>query len=158
MKIITPKISASFTHLPSMVNYLQGNDYFKQKFLERVSALPGRPDQSNAPWSTIAIELDKVLSKEIHFSFYREWRPIIRKTVISHASNKNKINYNTAFNYVSTRSQADWLENFFHESTHLADQVSIFSFSHKRQSDILTAPFIAGTEAKKLFLEIGHLK
>lgn len=152
MRIHSDKIPTSYTYLPDLVPVLnmRGHEALHEIFA-RLYRMDGKPDSSNATYKQIANELMNLSGACVFFKFYYSKNILFGGDVISHASNKNRVNYNKRFRGVKTFSHEDWFANFFHELTHLADQNSPFTFGHKDQKDENSAPEVVGRIAREVF-------
>lgn len=155
MHIRSPKIPMKFTNLPILAEFLNSSD--GQDLLTEVRSQLAKssrkPNNSNATFAQISDEIGKVASGLIWFEFYSSLNIFVGHNVISYAHRGHTVLYNTRFHSLEEFTLADWIENFFHELTHLADQESHLTFGHKSQKDKLAAPFIVGAIAKAIFLE-----
>lgn len=154
MKINSEKIPLKFKTLPEFVVIISNHgERLLSEVRIRLRALEGMPSSSNASFSMIADELEVFHQNYVNFKFYGSRNPFSGKNVISHATNGFEINYNTRFHAAETFAVVDWVANFFHELTHLADQRSKFSFGHDGQNDYNAAPMVVSRIARKVFQE-----
>lgn len=154
MKIVTLKIPVNMKNLPLLVDFINKNGTkFLNYLIADLEKLEGYPDNSNATYKMIAADLKKEFTYSwINFVFYRSKNPFWGKNVISHATNGNTINYNTRFHSDESFTLVDWLCNYFHEISHLADQRSVYSYDHKDQSQYNAAPMVVSRMARVIYL------
>ena len=154
MRIKSEKIPVKMTYLPETLKFLNehGTGMLKLICLE-LEKMDGKPSNSNATFKDIAKELVSFYHSELWFYFYCSKNPFIGHDVISHANKYVCINYNTRFHGAGSFNVVDWVANFFHELTHLADQSSPFSFGHKNQKDENAAPMVVGRIARIVYKE-----
>lgn len=152
MKIVSSKIPMKMKALPELYLFLNNHGQkFTIELADILEKIQKPADSSNATWKQIAAEIEDCSWRTIRFDFYFSKNPFVGHNVISHARNMT-VNYNTRFHSCSTLILPDWIDNFFHEATHLADQNSPLSFGHRDQKDKGAAPFIVGSMARQLYL------
>jgi hypothetical protein len=154
MNIYAEKIPLKFSNLPETVVLLKkhGSEAL-DIVMGRVAELGGKPSSSNATFEIISKDLYAPIRNVIIFKFYNSPNPFTGHNVISNAENGYQINYNHRFHSVSNFKVRHWFCNFFHEWTHLADDLSPFHFGHKNQKDKKAAPFIVAEIAGQVFDE-----
>jgi hypothetical protein len=153
MNILSQKIPMKFTHLPGLLSLMSGHgsDFTNEVIKELLKTKDKIPASSNATYAHVASGLFEVASEDIYFRFYTSKNPFIGHRVISHATDKNTVNYNTRFHSVKNFQLVDWVGNLFHEMTHLADQQSPLTFGHNGQNDTMSAPEVVGRIAKEVY-------
>lgn len=163
MKIDSNKIPLRMKHLPELKRFIDGDgDKLTCLIIKRLEIMDGAPECSNISFKQIADEFRSRLhdsrdyrnyERTISFRFYWSKNPFVGHNVISHANRSNglTINYNTRFHSCESNLFLDWLENFYHEVTHLVDLMSPYSFSHDSQKDLGAAPFVIGNLAVELY-------
>jgi hypothetical protein len=155
MKIISRKIPIHMKELPLLFEFLESpdGDSLLSDIVQALSKMDHKPNNANVSFKTIAYELEAIGDDLLWFEFYWSKNLLFGHNVISYADRGHTIYYNKRFHSCSTFGIENWIENFFHELTHLADQKSIYSFGHKNQDDKLAAPFVIGALARKIYEE-----
>ena len=155
MNIISNKVPLDFKNLPEALKFIRDHgDSVLLTICRRLENLEGKPSNSNVTFKILADEMSKLHNLPFRVLFYSSRNFFVGHNVISHGTNGNTVNFNTRFHSIETFEVVDWVANWFHELTHLADQRSAFSFDHRNQSDYNAAPMVIARMARQVYNEM----